>query len=227
MHWILQHIPSEKKFGTKFINKRYYSCIRELLSVLYFIALAWCPLLSVIYFNVSWELCLCVCKIVCYHIYSGRQACGRTSQGHTGGRSHRVSTPSFCGVCHNFLARRRRDRFNSALANQRSLFNLASTWRLLQIQVVSSHAAFFLAERESRNREAHTQKASSRSYPLPVAAVPGVQPSAFSLQPNVVFIGAARSFRTFVVLLLNVSRKIRTRLDLLSFPQSGGKSQNV
>ena len=31
-----------------------------------------------------------------------------------------------------------RDRFNSALANQRSLFNLASTWRLLQIQVVSA-----------------------------------------------------------------------------------------
>ena len=32
---------------------------------------------------------------------------GRTSRGHTGGRSHRISHPlSFCGVCLNFLARR-------------------------------------------------------------------------------------------------------------------------
>ena len=39
---------------------------------------------------------MCVC---CHPIYSGRQVCGRTSQGHTGGRSHRISPPSFCGAC--------------------------------------------------------------------------------------------------------------------------------
>ena len=39
---------------------------------------------------------------VCYHpFYSGRQACGRTSRGHTGGRSHRISPPFFCGACLN------------------------------------------------------------------------------------------------------------------------------
>ena len=35
-------------------------------------------------------------------IYSGRQACGRTNRGHTGGRSDRISPPSFCGACLNF-----------------------------------------------------------------------------------------------------------------------------
>ena len=38
----------------------------------------------------------------CHPIYSGRQICGRTSRGHTGGRSHRISPPSFCGACLNF-----------------------------------------------------------------------------------------------------------------------------
>ena len=31
--------------------------------------------------------------------------CGRTSRGHTGGRSHKISPPSFCGACLNFLLR--------------------------------------------------------------------------------------------------------------------------
>ena len=45
----------------------------------------------------------CVC---CHPIYSGRQVCGRTSRGHTGGRSHRIShPPSFCGACLKFLSR--------------------------------------------------------------------------------------------------------------------------
>ena len=35
-------------------------------------------------------------------INSERQACGRTSRGQTGGRSHRISPPSFCGACLNF-----------------------------------------------------------------------------------------------------------------------------
>ena len=42
---------------------------------------------------------LCVC---CHPICSGRQTYGRTSRGHTGGRSHRISPPSFCDVCLTF-----------------------------------------------------------------------------------------------------------------------------
>ena len=42
---------------------------------------------------------VCVC---CHPIYSGRQACGRTGRGPTGGRSHRISPPSFCGACLNY-----------------------------------------------------------------------------------------------------------------------------
>ena len=45
------------------------------------------------------RVCVCVCS---HPIYSGRQLCGRTSRGHTGGRSHRISPPSFCGACLNF-----------------------------------------------------------------------------------------------------------------------------
>ena len=37
----------------------------------------------------NFSVCLCAC-----------QACGRTSQGHTGGRSHMIShSLSFCGAC--------------------------------------------------------------------------------------------------------------------------------
>ena len=46
---------------------------------------------------------VCVC---CHPIYSVRQTCGRTSRVHTRGRSHRISPPSFCGACLNFVARR-------------------------------------------------------------------------------------------------------------------------
>ena len=46
---------------------------------------------------------VCVCCVFCDPIYSGRQVCGRTSRGHTGGRSHRIShAPSFCGACLDF-----------------------------------------------------------------------------------------------------------------------------
>ena len=40
-----------------------------------------------------------VCVRVCAIIYFGRQSCGRTSQDPTGGRTHRISPPSFCGAC--------------------------------------------------------------------------------------------------------------------------------
>ena len=43
---------------------------------------------------------LCCC---CHPIYSGRQTCGCTSRGHTGGRPHMIShPPSFCGASLNF-----------------------------------------------------------------------------------------------------------------------------
>ena len=47
------------------------------------------------------DVCVCVC-VFCHPIYSGHQTCGRTSRGHTGGMSHRISPPSFCGACLNF-----------------------------------------------------------------------------------------------------------------------------
>ena len=40
--------------------------------------------------------------VCCHPIYSGRQVCGRTSRGHTEGRSHRISPRSSCGACLNF-----------------------------------------------------------------------------------------------------------------------------
>ena len=41
--------------------------------------------------------------VVVHLLYSGRQTCGRTRRGHTGGRSHRIShPPSFCGACLSF-----------------------------------------------------------------------------------------------------------------------------
>ena len=43
---------------------------------------------------------VCVCR---HPIYSGRKVCGRTSRGETtGGRSHRISPPYFCGACLSF-----------------------------------------------------------------------------------------------------------------------------
>ena len=44
---------------------------------------------------------VCVC-VSCHSMYFGHQACGRTSRGHTGRRSHKIShPPSFCGACLN------------------------------------------------------------------------------------------------------------------------------
>ena len=43
----------------------------------------------------------------CHHIYSGRQTCGCTSRrGHTGGRPHGITPPSFCDDCLNFYRER-------------------------------------------------------------------------------------------------------------------------
>ena len=57
------------------------------------------------------SVCVCLKKIriVIPFILSGRQVCGRTSRGHTGGRSHRRKVTQdfstfllFCGACLNF-----------------------------------------------------------------------------------------------------------------------------
>ena len=56
--------------------------------------------LNVSRFDTQHNAGVCVC---CYPICSGRQTYGRTSRGHTGGRSHGIShPPSFCGACLNF-----------------------------------------------------------------------------------------------------------------------------
>ena len=50
---------------------------------------------------------MCVCAFCHRPIYSGRQVvCGRTSRGHTGGRSHRTSPPPSAVLALIFLARR-------------------------------------------------------------------------------------------------------------------------
>ena len=47
--------------------------------------------------------CVCVCVCVFFPIILGIKFVGRTSRGHTGGRSHRIShPPSFCDACLNF-----------------------------------------------------------------------------------------------------------------------------
>ena len=48
----------------------------------------------------------CVCVCVCVFFPFILDINGRTSRGHTGGRSHRIShPPSFCGACLNFFSR--------------------------------------------------------------------------------------------------------------------------
>ena len=67
------------------------------------------------YHHISYRFARAACEIIAHTpynvyvrvcflpIYSGRQACGRTSRGHTGERSHRISQPpSFCDACLNF-----------------------------------------------------------------------------------------------------------------------------
>ena len=45
----------------------------------------------------------CVCVCVFFPFILNIKFVGRTSRGHTGGRSHRIShPPSFCGACLNF-----------------------------------------------------------------------------------------------------------------------------
>ena len=47
--------------------------------------------------------CVCVCVVcVFFPFILDIKFIGRTSRGHTGGRSHRIFHPSFCGACLNF-----------------------------------------------------------------------------------------------------------------------------
>ena len=51
--------------------------------------------------SLEWTVCVCVC--VFFPLILDIKFVGRTSRGHTGGRSHRFShPPSFCGACLNF-----------------------------------------------------------------------------------------------------------------------------
>ena len=69
------------------------------------------------------------CALRFHPIYSGRQACGRTSRGHTGGRSHSIShPPSFCGACLNFS--RGKDSAVQELKKKSSGYNFC-IWRAL------------------------------------------------------------------------------------------------
>ena len=48
-------------------------------------------------------MCVCMCGCVFFPFILDIKFVGRTSRGHTGGRSHRIShPPSFCGACLNF-----------------------------------------------------------------------------------------------------------------------------
>ena len=53
--------------------------------------------------QVDYELCVCVCCVCFFPFILDIKFVGRTSRGHTGGRSHKIShPPSFCGTCLDF-----------------------------------------------------------------------------------------------------------------------------
>ena len=56
-----------------------------------------------VYTVVQQYVCVCVCVCVFSPFILDIKFVGRTSRGHAGGRSHRISHPhSFCGACLNF-----------------------------------------------------------------------------------------------------------------------------
>ena len=50
--------------------------------------------------QLMYQVCVCVC--VFFPSILDMKFVGRTSRGHTGGRSHKISHPPFCGACLNF-----------------------------------------------------------------------------------------------------------------------------
>ena len=69
-------------------------------------------------------VCVCVCVSSSYLFWTCQAACGCTSRGDTGGRSHRISQPSFfCGVCLNFSSQEGFSRsFPSSTVNKVDFF---------------------------------------------------------------------------------------------------------
>ena len=56
---------------------------------------------NILIFMYTYSVCVCVC--VSFPFILDIKFVGRTSRGHTGRRSHRIShPPSFCGACLNF-----------------------------------------------------------------------------------------------------------------------------
>ena len=49
-----------------------------------------------------WQVTMCVCVCVSFPFILDIKFVRRTSRGHTGGRSHRIFHPPFCGACLNF-----------------------------------------------------------------------------------------------------------------------------
>ena len=78
----------------------YYSLLYSI--ILYFTILCYTLLYSIIpYYTLRFSI-VCVCVFFPFILDIN----GRTSRGHTGGRSHRIShPPSFCGTCLNFFSR--------------------------------------------------------------------------------------------------------------------------
>ena len=67
-------------------------------------------------------VCVCVCVCVFFPFILDIKFVGRTSRGHTGGRSHRIShPPSFCGACLDFSSYDVLNRF--AISWEREILN--------------------------------------------------------------------------------------------------------
>ena len=83
---------------------KYHSTIPGMSYSVYYIRTSWYDRIgnnvTFWFYNTPIGTLDCVCVFL--PIHSGHQV-GRTSRGHTGGRSHRIShPPSFCGACLNF-----------------------------------------------------------------------------------------------------------------------------
>ena len=68
----------------------------------------------------------------CHPIYPGRQTCGCTSRGHTGGRLHRTSPASFCGAYLNFY----REKDSAAPFPRRPRSRILSTHELIVLHLL-------------------------------------------------------------------------------------------
>ena len=78
-------------------------------------------------------VCVCVCVHVCFHpMYSGRQTCGCTSRGHTGGSLHRISPSSFCGACLNFY----REKDSAILFSRRPSSRMLCAHKLIALHLL-------------------------------------------------------------------------------------------